>query len=583
MLALHYPREVIDEIRMGNDIVDVIGSYVRLTKRGSSYVGLCPFHKEKTPSFNVNADNQFYHCFGCGAGGNVISFVMEHEGYNFVDAIKFLADRINYTLPEVTYDDEYNKKRELKQKLYEIHKVAARFYYDKLMSPLGRNAVSYLDKREIRAKTRNVFGLGYSPIAKGALYEYLKESGYDDEIIFKSGLAYRKDEDTVYDKFFNRLMFPIIDVYGNVIGFGGRILGDGQPKYLNSPESEIFIKSENLYNLNLAKKSKIREFILVEGYMDAISIYQAGFKNVVASLGTAFNERHARTLKSYADSVILLFDSDEAGTKAILRAIPVLKSAGLRVKVVQVNDAKDPDEYIKKFGAASFDNLIKHAENHIIFQAKQIQKKYNLDLLEDRVSFTDEVAKLFSSAENSIETDAYLKEISKITGIDLESIQKEMNRLNNSVDASVFRKVTNINRKKDGTEEAKKSLIAMLVSDRSLYSVFKEYLKPEYMLDDVYEKVLSLIYEAYEQGSSIVPSDIVSRFESIEEQNKVSYIFITETKFNVDQIKKAVNDQLKVVLKSYYIHLLSNEKDTDVIDKLTNQLRTVNTLNISWV
>ncbi|MGN1318174.1 MAG: DNA primase, partial [Lachnospirales bacterium] len=515
---MHYPREVIDEIRFGNDIVDVISEYVKLTKRGSSYVGLCPFHKEKTPSFNVNGDDQFYYCFGCGAGGNVISFIMAHEGYNFTDAIDFLAKRINYTLPEMEYSDEFSKKLEIKKKLYEIHKIAARFYYDMLQSSSGKNAVSYLDKRQITIPIRRKFGLGYSPISKGSLYNKLKEEGFDDDIIFKSGLAYKKDDNTVYDKFFNRLMFPIIDVYGNIIGFGGRIIGDGQPKYLNSPETEIFTKSRNLYNLNLAKKSKIREFILVEGYMDAISIYQAGFKNVVASLGTAFNEKHAKVLKSYADSVILLFDSDEAGTKAILRAIPVLTGAGLKVKVVQVTDAKDPDEYIKKFGAAAFGELIKKANSHYIFQAEQIRKKYDLSLLEDRINFTEEIAKLMSGIENTIEADAYIKEISKITDIDINSIKSEISKLNNGVDTLLYRKRLNNakNSVKDGVDTARKGLINILVSNRGLYKIFYDNVKPEFLVDTIYSKVLSIIYELYEHDKDAIPSDIVSRFENID-------------------------------------------------------------------
>ncbi len=578
---MHYPREVIDEIRIGNDIVDVIGDYVKLNKRGSSYVGLCPFHKEKTPSFNVNSENQFYHCFGCGASGNVISFVMEHEGYSFVDAIKFLADRINYDMPEISYSEEYNKKREIKQKLYEVHKVAARFYYDSLVSNNGKAAVAYLDKRKINLKTRRIFGLGYSPIAKGALYNHLKDMGYSDEIIFKSGLAYRKDENTVYDKFFNRLMFPIIDVYGNIIGFGGRILGDGQPKYLNSPESDIFTKSNNLYNLNLAKKSKLKEYILVEGYMDAISIYQAGFKNVVASLGTAFNEKHAKVLKSYANSVILLFDSDEAGTKAILRAIPVLSSAGLKVKVVQVNDAKDPDEYIKKFGPSSFGELLKNAKSHFIFQAEQIQKKYNLELLEDRISFTDEIAKLLSMTDNKIEADAYLKEVSKITQIDLSSIQYEMNKLSNGVDTVHIKRSLRNNIKQDSVDEAKRGLITLLASEKSLYRIYKDNLPSECFDNPIYEKILLNLYDSYENDYEIIPSDIVSRFENIEEQKKVASIFINEIKYTTEQLEKAVNDQLKVVLKSYYTNALTKEKDTDKLKDITNKLKKINNLNIS--
>ncbi len=577
---MYYPKEVIDEIRMGNDIVDVIGDYVKLTKSGSSYKGLCPFHKEKTPSFNVNRENQFYHCFGCGAGGNVISFLMEHTGLSYVDAIKFLAKRINYDLPEENFTKEMSAKRELKQKLYEIHKEAAKFYYAKLLSSDGRNAQKYLDDRQVALPIRTKFGLGYSPIAKGSLYNKLKELGYDDDIIFQSGLAYKKDDGVVFDKFFNRLMFPIIDVYGNVIGFGGRILGDGQPKYLNSPESPIFTKSENLYNLNLAKKSRSKELILVEGYMDAIAIYQAGFKNVVASLGTAFNDRHAKVLKSYAKSVILLFDSDEAGTKAILRAIPVLRKAGLKVKVVQVTDAKDPDEFIKKFGAAAFGELIRKAKSSVIFQAELIGKSYDLSLLEDKISFMNEIAKIMADYDNSIEIDAYLKEISNITNIDLTSVKDEIDRVyNKEENIKPTNKKTII--KKSGTNEAKRILISFLAANKSFYDALKYILKPEHFQDELYSKILKIIYELYENDKPVIAANIVGYFEDIEEQNKVSDIFINNAEYDNEKLEKAVNDQLKDILKTYYKNLMSDKSNNNNISDIIRKSREVDNLHIS--
>lgn len=580
---MYYPKEVIDEVRMGNDIVDVIGDYVKLTKSGSSYKGLCPFHKEKTPSFNVNRENQFYHCFGCGAGGNVISFLMEHTGLSYIDSVKFLAKRINYDLPEESYSQGMTQKRELRQKLYEMHKEAARFYYDNLMSIEGRRAREYLDNRQVLTSARKRFGLGYSPIAKGALYNKLKESGFDDDIIFKSGLAYKKDDGAVFDKFFNRLMFPIIDVYGNIIGFGGRILGEGQPKYLNSPESDIFVKSEHLYNLNLARKSRSKELILVEGYMDVIAIYQAGFTNVVASLGTAFNENHAKVLRNYAKSVILLFDSDEAGTKAILRAIPVLKKAGLRVKVVQVTDAKDPDEYIKKFGGAAFGELLKNAKSSVIFQAEQIIKNYDLSLIEDKISFMKEVAEILSEADNPIETDVYLKEISHMANTDLSSVKDEIDRLNKQPINPSNKTKHKANIKKIGTDEAKRSLISLIADNKFLYSALKDKLKPEHFQDKLYGRVLEIIYDLYENDKPVIAANIVGYFENIEEQNKVSDIFINKAHYNTEQLEKAVNDQLRDILKAYYKGLLSDEKNRDNISHIMNNIKSVNNLHISLV
>ena len=576
----YYPREVIDDIRSGNDIVDVVGQYVKHKRSGSSYVGLCPFHNEKTPSFHVNQDGQYFHCFGCGVGGDVIGFMMKYGNYSYPDALKVLAERINYILPEGEMSADIVKKRELKQNLYEIHKIAARFYYEQLMSDNGKIAAEYLDKREVKLGIRRKFGLGYSPVAKGALYENLKSKGFSEDTILKSGLVYKRDNGAYYDKFFNRLMFPIIDVYGNIIGFGGRVLGDGQPKYLNSPETEIFNKSRNLYNLNNAKASKIREFILVEGYMDAIAIYQAGFHNVVASLGTAFNENHAKVLKSYADSVILLFDSDEAGVKAVLRAIPVLENAGLKIKVLQVHDAKDPDEFIKRFGAAEFGELLKTAKNHIIFQAEQLQKKYDLEILDDKIAFSKDIAKLLSNIESSIETDAYLKEVSKMTDIDLPAIQDEIAKLNNGV--AVVRmasKGSKIN--KNGIDEARSGLISILVSNKVYYDLLSKYIKPEEFVDDFYVKTVSYIYSLYSQDKPVNKESIIGYFETVEEQSRITKLFVRRVGYIDDEIEKAMNDLVRKVKEAYYDKMISDDYSNPELPKLMEMKRNVSKLYIS--
>lgn len=576
----YYPREVIDDIRSGNDIVDVVGQYVKLKRSGSSYVGLCPFHNEKTPSFHVNQDGQYFHCFGCGVGGDVIGFMMKYGNYSYPDALKVLAERINYILPEGEMSADIVKKRELKQNLYEIHKIAARFYYEQLMSDNGKIAAEYLDKREVKLGIRRKFGLGYSPVAKGALYENLKSKGFSEDTILKSGLVYKRDNGAYFDKFFNRLMFPIIDVYGNIIGFGGRILGDGQPKYLNSPETEIFNKSRNLYNLNNAKASKIREFILVEGYMDAIAIYQAGFHNVVASLGTAFNENHAKVLKSYAESVILLFDSDEAGVKAVLRAIPVLENAGLKIKVLQVHDAKDPDEFIKRFGAAEFGELLKTAKNHIIFQAEQLQKKYDLEILDDKIAFSKDIAKLLSNIESSIETDAYLKEVSKMTDIDLPAIQDEIAKLNNGV--AVVRmasKGSKIN--KNGIDEARSGLISILVSNKVYYDLLSKHIKPEEFVDDFYVKTVSYIYSLYSQDKPVNKESIIGYFETVEEQSRITKLFVRQVGYIDDEIEKAMNDLVRKVKEAYYDKMISDDYSNPELPKLMEMKRNVSKLYIS--
>ncbi len=576
----YYPPEVIDDVRSLNNIVDVIGQYVSLKRSGSSYVGLCPFHNEKTPSFHVNADKQFFHCFGCGVGGDVFGFTMKYGNYSYPDAVRFLADRVGYNLPEPEMTADIAKKRELKQNLYEIHKIAARFYYDQLMSNNGKNAVEYLDNRQIKLGSRRKFGLGYSPIARGALYQELKNKGFSDEVILKSGLVTQKENGAFYDKFFNRLMFPIIDVYGNIIGFGGRILGDGQPKYLNSPETDIFNKSRNLYNLNNAKQSKLKEMILVEGYMDAIAIYQAGFHNVVASLGTAFNENHAKVLKAYADSVILLFDSDEAGVKAVLRAIPVLKDAGLKVRVLQVYDAKDPDEFIKKFGSSEFGELLKKAKNYIIFQAEQLQKKYDLNILDDKISFSKDVAALLSGVDSPIERNAYLKEISKISQIDLESIQSEILKLNNGVQTIRFAQGSSkIN--KNATDDARCGLISMLVSNKVFYDLLSPYIKPEEFIDEFYVKIVKHIYELYSQDKPVNKENIIGYFETVEEQSRITKLFVRQIDYIDDEVEKAVNDLAKKVKTAYYDKMISDDYSNPKINELMELKRNVSKLYIS--
>lgn len=578
---MYYPDEVIDDVVAGNDIVDVIGSYVQLKKQSSDYICLCPFHREKSPSFHINQGKQLFHCFGCNAGGNVIGFVMQYENLSFPDAVKLLADRIGYNLPENGYTKASAEKQQLKRDLYSLHKTAARFYYEQLQEPGASNAVNYLNGRQLTPKTRRIFGLGYSPINRNALYTRLKDEGFEEDVILKSGLVYKNDNGSHYEKFYNRLMFPIIDVYGNVIGFGGRVLGDGVPKYLNSPETDIFSKSRNLYNLNLAKKSNTREMILVEGYMDAITIYQAGFTNVVASLGTAFNENHSRVLKAYADSVILLFDSDEAGVKAVLRAVPVLKSAGLKIKVLQVTDAKDPDEFIKKFGSSAFGDLLKTAKSHILFEAEQIQKKYDLNLLEDKISFTNEIAKLLSTVDNAIEKDAYTKEVSRLTQIDVSAIKEQVENLNGGIETTYKRKEINRRITNSGIDSARRGIINLIMSNQSVYEAVKDILKPEELVEPVYVKILKLIYGFYSENKPILPTNIVSNFETVEEQNSVSKIFVLEVDFSVEEIEKALNDQLKKVKEAYYNKIISESMDSPNIVDILNEKRNIPKLHIS--
>ena len=363
---MFYPEDLVEEIRIRNDIVDVIGSYIKLQKKGSNHMGLCPFHNEKTPSFSVSSSKQMYHCFGCGVGGNVFTFIMEYENYTFVETLKLLASRVGVNLPEEEYSEEAKRQASLKTRLLEINKEAAKYYYYQLRQKNGQAALYYLYDRKLSEDTIKQFGLGYSNKTGDDLYQYLKHLGYDDGILKESGLI-TIDKSKVYDKFWNRVMFPIMDVNNRVIGFGGRVMGDGLPKYLNSPETRLFDKSRNLYGLNFARISRKQNILIGEGYMDVIALHQAGFKNAVASLGTAFTGLQANLLKRYTSEVLLTYDSDEAGTKATLRAIPILKEAGLSVKIVNMKPYKDPDEFMKALSAEEYQKRIDNAQNAFLF------------------------------------------------------------------------------------------------------------------------------------------------------------------------------------------------------------------------
>ena len=375
---MYYSEDLIEEVRSRNDIVDVISGYVRLQRRGSSYFGLCPFHNEKSPSFSVSPGKQMYYCFGCGAGGNVFTFLMEYENYTFPEAVKTLADRCGVELPEMEYSEEARRQADLKSQLLEIQKKAARYYYYELRQEKGRAAYEYLKGRALSDGTIKRFGLGYSSQQSREMYQYLKHEGYSDALLKESGLFSMDERSGFYDKFWNRVMFPIMDVNNRVIGFGGRVMGDAKPKYLNSPETKIFDKSRNLYGLNFARSSRKPNLIICEGYMDVISMHQAGFNQAVASLGTALTVQQSLLMKRYTNEVLVTYDSDEAGTKAALRAIPILREAGLSVRVINMKPYKDPDEFIKALGTEAFQERIDQAQSSFLFEVEVLERGYNL-------------------------------------------------------------------------------------------------------------------------------------------------------------------------------------------------------------
>ncbi len=375
---MYYAEDVIEEVRSRNDIVSVISEYVKLQRKGSSYFGLCPFHNEKSPSFSVSPDKQMYYCFGCGAGGNVFTFIQEYENYSFPEAMKFLAERAGITLLEKEYSQEERRAQDLRTRILNVNKMAAKYYYYQLRTENGRQAMEYLKNRRLSDETIRSFGLGYSNKYSNDLYLYLKKQGVSDELLRESGLMNVDERNGMYDKFWNRVIFPIMDVNNRVIGFGGRVMGDGKPKYLNSPETAVFDKSRNLYGLNVARTARKKSMLVCEGYMDVISMHQAGFKNSVASLGTALTTQHASLLKRYTDEVILTYDSDGAGIKAALRAIPMLKAAGISTRVLHMNPYKDPDEFIKTLGPEVFQERMDQAENSFLFEISILERYFDM-------------------------------------------------------------------------------------------------------------------------------------------------------------------------------------------------------------
>ncbi len=582
---MRYSDDIIEDIRFGNDIVEIINSYTPLKQRGNSYVGLCPFHKESTPSFSVSADKQLYHCFGCGASGTVFNFIMDIENYDFIDALKYLADRINYTLPEDNGSFD-NKLSEEKQVLYEIHKIVAKKFYENLANPQAKIANDYLDFRGIKQNARIKFGLGYSLFKKNDIYIFLKEKGYNDDIILKSGLVVKNKDNTYFDRFFGRLMFPIIDVQGRVIGFGGRDLTNNKntAKYLNSPDTPIFNKSYNLYSMNIAKNNKNKELILVEGYIDVISLYQIGITNVVASLGTAFNENHIKLLKKYANKVITLFDSDDAGIKATLRAIPILIQNGIYVKVAQVKDAKDPDEYIAKFGYNNFIKFLNNAKSYISFQIQEKLKEYNLNDPIQKVEFTKQVSTIISSLSSPVERDVFINEASQITSISKEAISQEITLIlssNNNIQklSSKTPKQVVQNNKLD---EARQSILYILATNINLYNKIKKYITPENFLDNLYVKLAKIIFEYNENNKPIYPAELTLKFNLPDEQKKISKVFMLKIDFsNSDKLEKIINDQIKIIKKAYFDKVILEDTNPENIQKALKEKKIFDNLYIN--
>ena len=543
---MRYSEELIEEIRSRSDIVDVISGYVKLKRKGSSWFGLCPFHNEKSPSFSVSRDKQMYYCFGCGAGGNVFTFLMEYENFSFVEALQFLADRAGIQLPQQEYSKEARQEADLKSQLLKIHKEAAQFYFYQLKSQNGKTAYQYLLDRGLSRETIVHFGLGSASRYSGALYRYLKEKGYSDELLIQTGLFLQDEKRGMYDKFWNRVMFPIMDVNNRVIGFGGRVMGDGKPKYLNSPETKIFDKSRNLYGLNFARSSRKKNLIACEGYMDVIAMHQAGFDNAVASLGTALTAAQASLMKRYTDEVLLLYDSDEAGRKAAVRAIPLLRRAGLGQKVVDLSPYKDPDEFIKAEGAQAFEERLQKGRNGFLFQVDAAGKEFDLGDPQGQSDFFHRIASMLLEFEDEIERTSYLKAAAREYHVKEEMLSRLVNRLavNGETPVRQVQKPQSVKEKEkeDGYEKAQKLMITWMVNVPDLIKELDAYLKPEDFVTPLYREVVKMLRKQYQEGE-VNPARILNEFPDGEEQKKIASLFHAQLPLETkEQKKQALSD-----------------------------------------
>ena len=556
---MYFSDELIEEIRSRNDIVDVISSYIKLQKKGSSYFGLCPFHNEKSPSFSVSRSKQMYYCFGCGVGGNVITFIMEYENFTFSEAVRFLAERAGIEIPEEEYSKEAKERANLKSVLLEVNKLAAKYFYAQLKSEQGEFAHSYLTKRGLTEETITAFGLGYSNKYSDDLYKYLKMQGYSDEILSKAGLVTISEKKGAFDKFWNRVMFPIMDTNNRVIGFGGRVMGQGEPKYLNSPETEIFDKSRNLYGLNRARTSRKNYFLLCEGYMDVIALHQAGFTNAVASLGTAFTPGHASLIKRYVSEVYLTFDSDEAGTKAALRAIPILRDAGITAKIIRMEPYKDPDEFIKNLGAEEFEDRINKARNGFLFSLEILEKNYDMNSPEGKTDFYNEVAKRLTTFEEELERNNYIEAVAEKYRIRFEDLRKlvEKTAIKTGLAAPANKPKQASGREKlkeDGNLHSQKVLLTWLIEEERIFAQIKKYISPDDFTKDLYREVARILYEQYDEGQ-MNPAKIMNHFMDEEEHREVASLFHTKIQ------ELSTKEEKEKALKETIIRVKTNSVD----------------------
>lgn len=567
-----YSDEIIDEVRQTNDIVDIISQYVHLKRSGRNFFGLCPFHNEKSPSFSVSPDKQIFHCFGCGAGGNVFTFLMKIEGISFIEAVQTLAERSNIALPTLQNSAD-TAREELKAKVYKVNEFAANFYHENLYKPESKIAQEYIKKRKLTNETLKSFQIGFSG-KFDELYHALVSQGFGEKEMLESGLVNKNERGQYIDRYRNRLMFPICDVRGKVIAFGGRVLDDSKPKYINSPENIVYSKGRNLFGLNVAKKGDIKKILIVEGYMDVISLHQRGITNVVAALGTAMTQAQGWLLRKHSEQIILSFDSDEAGLSAKMRALDILQNMGCDIRILQMEGAKDPDEYIVKYGNVRFLGLIDKALSVIEFKVKVLKRNLNLKNTNDKIKFLNEIAKLIAKIDNNMEREVYIEKIAKEYEKSKEAIYAEVNKLSYSGNKSekilekskpvVKRKIQEENNVSEAVKRRENTILSiLLMGDLNIFQIIKQNIKPEDFRDNLNKQIAKKLYEEFEKGNSNINGILDELSE--EEQSHVTMIMADD--YEIEDVEKAIDD----IMQAYEKEKI-NERKFQILEELETQL-----------
>ena len=585
-----YSEEIIEQVRQNNDIVDIISQYVHLTRKGRNYFGLCPFHNEKSPSFSVSPERQIFHCFGCGVGGNIYTFLMKIEGIGFKDAIEQLAEKANIQLPRIENPEE-DRKEELKAKIYKINQFTAEFYHQNLYKPTAKNAQEYVKKRKLTQNTLETFKIGFSG-KYDELYKSLKNQGFGEKEILESGLVIKNDRGQFIDMYRNRFMIPICDVRGRVIAFGGRVLDDSKPKYINSPENVVYSKGRHLFGLNVAKKDCSKKLLIVEGYMDAISLYQRGITNVVAALGTALTEQQGWLLRKSTEQVILGFDADGAGQTAVARSMEILQKMGCDMRVLQIEGAKDPDEFVLKFGEGRFKLAMDNAISLVEFKVKNLSKNINLENASDKIKFLNEIAKILAKVDNTMEREIYIDKIASSYQISKEAIYAEVNKLiyTSSKTENLLQSKTAKNPvvKKNEKEEKdvgidlkrrEDTIIALLLdANEKIFQKIKEKITPQDFKDETNKKIAIKLYKELE-NQDVNVNKLIDEFDE-QTQNHITKVMATD--YGIENIEKAVDDILSKYererlenKKTHILKELETEQDAETKKKLSKELSNI--------